>query len=140
MRKAMSTVSMVGWEPATIIGTDSTLSMMTKDRMRPTISVWATWGSTISISTLRREAPRLRAASMVARSSEAMAPASSKATNGVCFHTKVTTMPRQSRKLWAAAGSRRPTATSELFMRPFLARNVRMHWAATMKGMNRGQR
>ena len=32
MRNAMSTVSMVGCEPATIIGTESTDSMVTKDR------------------------------------------------------------------------------------------------------------
>ena len=31
-------------------------------------------------------------------------------------------------------------ATSELFIRPFFARKVRMHCAATMKGMNSGQR
>jgi len=43
------------------------------------------------------EAPRLRAASMVERSSDAIAPATSSATNGVCFQTKVTMMPRQSR-------------------------------------------
>ena len=61
MRKAMSTVSMVGCEPATISGTDSTDSIVTKDRTRPTSSVCATCGSTISTSTRRREAPRLRA-------------------------------------------------------------------------------
>ena len=45
----------------------------------------------------KREAPRLRPASSVARSSEASAPASNRATNGVCFHTKVMMIPRQSR-------------------------------------------
>ena len=69
-----------------------------------------------------------------------MAPASIRVTNGTCFHTKVMTMPRQSRKLCVCSGSSTPSATSVLFMSPFLARNVRMHCAATMNGMNSGQR
>ncbi len=140
MRNEMSTVSMVGCEPATISGTDSTLSMMTKDRINPTIRVGATSGSTISMRQRSRDAPRLRAASMVARSSAAMPPASSKATNGACFHTKVTMMPRQSSRLTVWSGSKRPLITRVLFNMPFLARNVRMHWAATTNGINSGQR
>ena len=136
----MSTVSMVGCEPATMMGTESTDSMVTKERTRPTRRVWATCGRTISTSTRRRDAPRLRPASMVARSREAMAPASMSVTNGTCFHTKVMMMPRQSRRLVVCSGSSTPIATSELFIRPFFARNVRMHCAATMNGMNRGQR
>ena len=93
----MSTVSMVGCEPATIIGTDSTESMVTKERTSATSSVGMTCGSASSIRIRSREAPRLRPASSVARSSEASAPASSSATNGVCFHTKVIMIPRQSR-------------------------------------------
>ena len=77
---------------------------------------------------------------MVARSRDAMAPAISRATNGVCFQTKVMTMPRQSSKLVVCSGSSRPAPTSMLFISPFLARKVRINWPATMKGMNNGQR
>ncbi len=49
-------------------------------------------------------------------------------------------MPRQSSKLAACSGSISPSATKLLFISPFLARKVRMHCAATMKGMNSGQR
>ena len=77
---------------------------------------------------------------MVERSIEAMAPASIRVTKGTCFQTKVMTMPRQSRKLCVWSGVRMPSDTRVLFISPFLARNVRMHCAATMNGMNRGQR
>ena len=102
--------------------------------------VVATCGTTISRSTRSRPAPRFRAASMVERSSEAMAPATRSAANGVCFHTKVMTIPRQSRKLVVVKGSRTPAPTSMLFIIPFLARKVRMSWPATTKGMKSGQR
>ena len=101
----MSAVSMVGVWALIISGTESTDIMITNDRISATASVWRTCGTTISSSTRRRPAPRLRAASMVARSSAAIAPATSSAANGVCFQTKVTTMPRQSRKLTASIGS-----------------------------------
>src|SRR5204862_419015 len=78
-----------------MIGTDSTESMVTKERISPTTIAELTCGSTISIRMRSRRAPRLRAASIVARSSEAIAPATSSATKGVCFHTNVTMMPRQ---------------------------------------------
>jgi len=74
------------------------------------------------------------------RSSAAIAPATSSATNGVCFQTNVTMMPRQSSRPDASATSITPSESSALFINPFLARNVRMHCAATMKGMNSGQR
>ena len=41
----------------------------------------------------------MRPASIVARSSDAMAPASISVTNGTCFQTKVMMMPRQSSRL-----------------------------------------
>ena len=105
-----------------------------------TMRVVATCGTTISTSTRSRPAPRFRAASMVDRSSEAIAPATSRAANGVCFHTKVMTIPRQSRKLVVLSGSSTPLPTSMLFIIPFFARKVRMSCPATTKGMKSGQR
>ena len=46
----MSTVSMVGCEPATIMGTDNTLNIVTNDRISPTIRVGATSGSTAHVA------------------------------------------------------------------------------------------
>ncbi|MNU10151.1 hypothetical protein D3C72_2571400 [compost metagenome] len=69
-----------------------------------------------------------------------MAPATSKATKGVCFHTKANTMPRQSRKLIVSIGVIRPRLTAALFIMPFLARKVRINCPTTMNGMNIGQR
>jgi len=54
----------------------------------------------------------LRAASMLARSSAAIAPATSNATNGVSFHTKVTMMPRQSSSPDKVPTSTMPSASS----------------------------
>jgi hypothetical protein len=108
MRNAMSTVIMVGDSPLIISGTDSTLIMVTNDRISPTTSVGMTCGTRISNRMRRRPAPRFLAASMVERSSDAIAPATSSATNGVCFQTKVMMMPRQSRKpiVWSTSRSR----------------------------------
>ena len=136
----MSTVIIVGAPPLIMIGTDKTDSIVTKARTRPTVITPATCGNRISNRMRRPPAPRLRAASMLDRSSAAIAPDTSSATNGVSFHTKVTTMPRQSRKLWACAGSSRPSDISVLFIMPLRPRKVRMHCAATMNGMNSGQR
>ena len=140
MRKAMSAVIMVGDWALIISGTDRTDIIVTKDSTMPTRSVVRTCGTTISMRMRRREAPRLRAASMVPRSIEAMAPATSSVTKGVCFQTKAITMPRQSRNDTVCSGVRMPPATRRLFIRPFLARKVRSTWPTTMKGMNSGQR
>ena len=136
----MSTVSIVGEFGLIIIGTDSTESIATNERTRPTISVRRACGSTISNSTRSRPAPRLRAASMCCRSIAAIAPASSSVTNGACFQTNATTMPRQSSRLCACSGSIRPPPISTWFSIPFFARKVRITWAVTMNGMNSGQR
>ena len=77
---------------------------------------------------------------MCCGSSDAIAPASSSVTNGACFHTNATTMPRQSSMLCAASGSISPEPISTWFSMPFLARNVRITWPVTMNGMNSGQR
>ncbi|MCY1245856.1 hypothetical protein D9M72_590370 [compost metagenome] len=140
MRNAILAVIMVGDWALIMSGTESTDIMVTKLRIRPTSSVGRTCGSTISIRMRRRPAPRLRADSIVLRSIEAIAPASSNVTKGVCFQTNAITMPRQSRKLIAWSGVRTPLSISRLFIRPFLARNVRKIWPTTMKGMNSGQR
>ena len=136
----MSTVSMVG-DPATIIiGTDKADSIVTKERIRLTQTVDSTCGNTISIRMRKRPAPSPRADSIMERSMEAMAPLISSAAKGSCFQTKVTTTPRQSRKLRAWSGSIRPSDINVLLSIPFLARKVRISCAATTKGMNSGQR
>ena len=136
----MSAVIMVGDCEAIISGTERTDIMVTTDSVIATISVAATCGSTISSRMRSRDAPRLRAASIVPASTEAMAPARSSVTNGVCFHTKAMTMPRQSSKPKVCSGVTMPLATSRLFISPFLARKVRRIWPTTIKGMNSGQR
>src|SRR6266851_851256 len=55
MRNAMSTVIIVGAPPLTMIGTESTESMVTKERMRPTTKVPVTCGSAISTRMRGRE-------------------------------------------------------------------------------------
>ena len=56
----MSTVIMVGDSPLIMSGTESTLIMVTNDRISPTTSVGITCGTTISTRMRSREAPRLR--------------------------------------------------------------------------------
>ena len=136
----MSTVIMVGAPALIITGTEGTDIIVTNDRTSATSSGWRTSGTTMSARIRSGPAPTLRAASISERSSEAMAPATISVTNGVCFHTKATTTPRQSRKLWLCSGVRRPSSISAWFMSPFLARNERMIWPATMNGMKSGQR
>ena len=136
----MSTVIIVGELGLIISGTDSTESIVTNDSTRPTSSVPRTCGSRMSTSTRIRRAPRLRAASMCCDSIDATAPASSSVTNGACFQTKATTMPRQSSMLCAASGSISPEPISTWLSIPFLARNVRITCPVTMNGMNSGQR
>ena len=104
----MSTVIIVGELGLIISGTDSTESIVTNESTSPTRSVPRTCGSTMSISTRSRRAPRLRAASMCCDSSDAIAPANNRVTNGACFHTNATTMPRQSSMLCADRGSISP--------------------------------
>ena len=140
IRYATSTVIIVGELGLIIIGTDSTDSIVTNDSTRPTSSVPRTCGRITSSSTRQRGVPRLRAASTCAGSSDAIAPASSSVTNGACFHTNATTIPRQSSRLWAASGSISPDPISAWLSMPFLARNVRMIWPVTMNGMNSGHR
>ena len=136
----MSTAIIVGEPPLIMIGTDNTDSIVTNANMSPTSITPPTCGRMISTRMRSPPAPRLAAASMVARSRAAIASETSSATNGVCFHTKVTTMPRQSSSPDRLATLTSPSAPSVLFMRPFLARKVRMHCAATMNGMKSGQR
>ena len=62
------------------------------------------------------------------------------AADGAMWESKVTTIPRQSRRPVALARSITPSVSSVLFRMPFFARKVRMHCAATMNGMNSGQR
>ena len=136
----MSTVIIVGLPPDSMIGTESTDSIVTKARIRPTSIAPETCGRMISTRMRGPLAPRFFAASIVARSSEAMTPATRSATNGVSFQTNVTMMPRQSRRPDSWPESMSPSVSSVLFSIPFLARNVRMHCAATMNGMKSGQR
>jgi hypothetical protein len=76
-RNAMSTVIIVGEPPLIMIGTDSTDSIVTKARTSATVMTPAICGSRISTRMRRLPAPRLRAASMLARSSAAIAPETS---------------------------------------------------------------
>ena len=94
----------------------------------------------MSHSTRQRGAPRLRAASMCWRSSDAIAPATSSVTNGACFQTNAMTMPRQSSRLCAESGSISPLPISTWFSIPFLARKVRITCPVTTNGMKSGQR
>ena len=121
MRNAMSTVSMVGCEPATIIGTDSTDSIVTKDR---------TSADQQRLHHLRQHeldqhaqargaeiARRPRSSRGRARPSRRRAAAS---TNGICFQTKVMMMPRQSRKLAVWQRLEQPDADEGVVHQPVL--------------------